>query len=256
MSAQAILDTPAVQAPPTDFLEYLEAKVTSYGFPEPKRSVWLRYMSDPRRGEGLLKQALAAMGLAEDRDCRVLDLGCGFGGLLMAIERRFGRAYGVEILEERARWSRRRAGASVVCADASALPWTDGHFGAIISTDVFEHINFHKQALAAREMFRVLAPGGSAYLTVPNRFQWRDNHNYVWFGTWLPPKLRAAYTRRVADGGAFLQCWERSQSGWCGLFEAAGFHVEVRKIYRHRWQAASLFQLILKRPLAAERGPA
>jgi SAM-dependent methyltransferase len=235
-----------------EFRRYLESKATEYGFAEPKRSVWLRYMADARRGESLLTQALDTLAVTDRRPRRVMDLGCGFGGLLRAIAARYGAAYGVEILADRAAWAKRRCrSGQVVCADAAALPWPDGFFDLVLSTDVFEHVDFRRQQAAAHEIFRVLAPGGMAYITIPSRFQCFDEHNYVWFGTWLPHVLRARYTRLASANGSYLRCWERSAGGWRRTFERAGFDVRVVPVRPVRWKTADRFRLRLSKPLAA-----
>jgi SAM-dependent methyltransferase len=234
-----------------EFYAYLESKAAEYGFAEPKRSVWLRYMADPRRGESLLKQALDTLAITDGRPRRVMDLGCGFGGLLRAIAARYRAAYGVEILADRAGLAKRRCRAGqVVCADAAALPWPSGFFDLVLSTDVFEHVDFRRQQAAAHEIFRVLAPGGQAYITIPSRFQCFDEHNYVWFGTWLPPGIRATYTRLASRNGSYLRCWERSGGGWRRVFERAGFDVQVVPVRPVRWRTADRFRLKLSKPLA------
>jgi hypothetical protein len=47
---------------------------------------------------------------------------------------------------------------TAVVADAHALPFIDGAFAAVVTMNAFEH--YRDPALAAREIFRVLRPGG------------------------------------------------------------------------------------------------
>jgi len=49
--------------------------------------------------------------------------------------------------------------------DAEALSFPDGHFDAVVSCDVLEHVNEPERAL--REVARVLRPGGQALMTFP-----------------------------------------------------------------------------------------
>ena len=59
-------------------------------------------------------------------------------------------------------FSRRRGLNHLVCADAMQLPFEPGTFDAIVSMDVLEHIP--DDALALREFYRVLKPGGELYI--------------------------------------------------------------------------------------------
>ncbi len=52
-----------------------------------------------------------------------------------------------------------------VVSSALALPFGDGIFDGVICTEVLEHVP--EPELALREIFRVLRPGGLAYITVP-----------------------------------------------------------------------------------------
>lgn len=56
-------------------------------------------------------------------------------------------------------------GIKVVQADARRLPFQDSSFDLIVCLDVLEHIV--EDDLAASEIFRVLKPGGSFLISVP-----------------------------------------------------------------------------------------
>ncbi len=57
-----------------------------------------------------------------------------------------------------------------LCGDATALPFSDGSFDAVTMFDLLEHVP--DDALAAREAFRVLRPGGVLLVSSPNE-RWR-----------------------------------------------------------------------------------
>lgn len=95
---------------------------------------------------------------------RLVELGCGSGGMLEALGR-FGTAIGVEtdpILRARARERGLdvRAGAL-----PDAIPLEIGRWDAVCLFDVLEHVDEEANALAACR--RLLAPGGRLFVTVP-----------------------------------------------------------------------------------------
>jgi len=90
-----------------------------------------------------------------------LDIGCGFGNLVIALSEKFASVAGIEVVEERAGWSQRRCpSAEIVCGTAESLPWADNSFGLITSTDVFEHLDHSQQAVAAKEIARFSSQAG------------------------------------------------------------------------------------------------
>jgi SAM-dependent methyltransferase len=99
----------------------------------------------------------------------VLDVGCGNGHVLYNLRHRYRRLAGVEISPVRAAHARemlRGLEAEILVHTAEALPFPDESFGTVVSTDVIEHIV--DAVTAARELHRVLAPGGCLVVTTPN----------------------------------------------------------------------------------------
>ena len=97
--------------------------------------------------------------LAEGARGRTLDLGCGTGRNLPLLPVDT-RAVGVDpCAQSLARARRRSPGALLVRARAEALPFKDGSFDTVASGLVLCSVT--DPALAASEMLRVLAPGGS-----------------------------------------------------------------------------------------------
>ena len=66
---------------------------------------------------------------------------------------------------------------------AESLPFPDNSFDFINMSEVLEHIDSPEKGLA--EAFRVLRPGGSMYLSAPNRFGFRDPHYHIYGINWM-----------------------------------------------------------------------
>lgn len=111
-----------------------------------------------------------AAGLTESKV--VLDVACGTGyGVGYLVERRVGKAVGVDISSEAVDYARERYGgnkkASFVCADALRLPFSDGSFDVVISFETIEHLKQYSRFLA--ECRRVLRENGLLICSTPNR---------------------------------------------------------------------------------------
>jgi len=98
----------------------------------------------------------------------VLDVGCGTGTLAIAAKRRVGPTgivYGIDASPEmiaRASKKARKAAVEVVFKSevVEALPFPDAHFDAVFSTLMLHHMPRKTREQCAREMRRVLKPGG------------------------------------------------------------------------------------------------
>jgi ubiquinone/menaquinone biosynthesis C-methylase UbiE len=98
---------------------------------------------------------------------RVLDIGCGAGGIALHIARTHAPAHivGFDVewpVIDRARFAAEQAGladrVSFVQAPPGRLPFPDGRFDVVFSKDALVHVA-DKEAVF-REIFRVLSPGG------------------------------------------------------------------------------------------------
>jgi SAM-dependent methyltransferase len=98
-----------------------------------------------------------------DRHRRVLDIGCGTGGVLAHLGE-FGKAYGIDPSPEASRYCHER-GLPIALGSGMDLPYRDQTFEAVLALDVIEHVDDDVRLL--REARRVLRPGGVAVLTVP-----------------------------------------------------------------------------------------
>ena len=92
---------------------------------------------------------------------RVLDIGCGNGALLRALEQRIGSGVGVDASAGMLAMARRRTEGSsklqFVQVDGPTLPFADGSFDVVTSLLSFRYLDW--DPLMA-EIRRVLAPGG------------------------------------------------------------------------------------------------
>jgi len=99
---------------------------------------------------------------------KVLDLGCGGGGMAKAIKhyRPDLEVVGVDIAKEAVREVKKDdGGVEFVVMDAKKLRFKDNSFSAVVSFDVLEHIKDVK--LVLKEAYRVLKPGGVFHNFVP-----------------------------------------------------------------------------------------
>ncbi len=142
---------------------------------------------------------------------RVLVDGCGNGAYAGQIRRRYTpyvEAFDIET--ERVHEAQADTPHALVAA-AEMLPYPDKRFDTILSHEVIEHVD--KDYQAAREMMRVLRPGGRVVMFAPNRWYPFETHGHYWKGeyhfgntpliNYLPDPLRdqlaphvRAYTAR------------------------------------------------------------
>ena len=115
------------------------------------------------------------------RDRLILDAGCGTG-LNLAWLRRYagveGRVCGIDVSADALGFCRARGHAGLARASVTALPFATARFDLVTSFDVLVQLpGEDADALAAREMYRVLRPGGVAFVRVA-AYEWlRSGHD-------------------------------------------------------------------------------
>ena len=92
----------------------------------------------------------------------LLDIGCGTGNLLAALQKRFPhcRLHGLDLAFNMALASTRRVGgdAVIVNGEAERLPFRDNSFDLVVSASTLQWVDNLDKCL--QESLRVLAPGG------------------------------------------------------------------------------------------------
>jgi SAM-dependent methyltransferase len=118
---------------------------------------------------------------------RVLDIGCGRADFLMACRRRGWQVAGVEQDGAPIMELRRELGLEVVSTtELATLP--DASFDAVTMWHVFEHMFDPHEML--REIVRLLRPGGTAVIEVPNFGSWQARIDpQYWFHLDVPRHL-------------------------------------------------------------------
>lgn len=124
---------------------------------------------------------------------KLLDAGCGTGGLIRRLEQRHPRWQwtGVELEPLACELARTRCAASVVQGSLLALPFADDTFNAVVCSDVLYHLDDDVAAL--QEIFRVLRPGGVVVVNVPA-------HRWLWSYHDVATHARRRYVRREMLG--------------------------------------------------------
>lgn len=114
------------------------------------------------QGKRLLLESLIAR--AGGARGRLLDVGCGTGGVLGLLAGR-GTVVGIDYSDLALRFCRSKGLDAVVQGSALALPFAGESFDLCVMMDVLEHVDDERALLG--EVRRVLRPGGAALVSVP-----------------------------------------------------------------------------------------
>jgi len=138
---------------------------------------------------------------------KVLDVGCGTGWLVRRIAPLVseGLAAGMDVSDAMLGRAESLSGqvpnVAFACGGADAIPWPGGHFTKVLSVESAYY--WPDLAQGVREIFRVLSPGGAAWILIN---YYRDNpHCHQWGGLLKVPTCLL------------------SAAEWEGLFRQAGF---------------------------------
>ena len=112
---------------------------------------------------GVFETALDHAGLRPG--ARLLDIGCGAGGALVAARRRGAEVAGLDASEALAAIARERLpGARIEVGEMEELPFEDGAFDLVTGINAFQFAADPGHALA--EAARVCRPGGAVFMLV------------------------------------------------------------------------------------------
>jgi len=109
---------------------------------------------------------------------RLINIGCGHGPDFLPFKEDFD-LYGVDFSAEMLRFAQKYSqkfnfSVDLTIADVSSLPYKDESFNWAISVATYHHLKGDEAKRSAfSELWRVLKPGGEAFITVWNRWQMR-----------------------------------------------------------------------------------
>ncbi|MDE3068323.1 MAG: class I SAM-dependent methyltransferase [Verrucomicrobiota bacterium] len=153
---------------------------------------------------------------------RVLDVGCGRGGLLQAFRRRGWEVQGTELSDQAAAYARQVLQLPVAIGSLETLDLPSGHFDAVTLWHVLEHLPDSEVLLA--EVRRLLKPDGVLLVGVPNFGGWESRFcRDKWFHLDVPRHLnhftKAALRQALSEAGFR----DRSWSGFAPEYDAYSF---------------------------------
>jgi SAM-dependent methyltransferase len=210
-----------------------EGRVIKLPSDQPLREEFNRW-ADAGRGEGMEQDhlpitlpVLERMRLALGDN--VLDVGCGAGWLSRRLAKLVpeGRVVGMDLSDEMIRHARRASvdfeNLMFVTGEVEEVPWEANFFSHAISVESSYY--WPNPAAGIREIFRVLKPGGSAWILI--NYYLDNPHCHPW------GDLLAVKTHLL------------SAAEWSELFRGAGFvnveHVRIvdpsptPEVYTGRW---------------------
>lgn len=136
--------------------------------------------------------------VGDPRDKKIIDAGCGNGGLSIAFALAGAKVCGIDIEKELFEIAKGHAIAyqapvDFFLYDGFGLPFDDNTFDYAVSVSVLEHTD--DPVFYLSEILRVLQPGGKLYLAFPNKLWPKETHTQIWFLTYLPSFLRLHMVR-------------------------------------------------------------
>lgn len=166
-----------------------------------------------------------------------LDVGCGNGAQTVLFAENFDRWMGVDVERDRLDEFKRelqrgdypagRKPHEILYYDGDHLPTADNTVDVLTCIEVIEHTDNDRETIG--ELFRVLRPGGTAIITVPNKWWIFETHganlpllpwNRVPFFSWLPKPIHEKFAK--------ARIYRRRQIEQ--LLEEAGFDIR-RSLY-------------------------
>ena len=187
-----------------------------------ERDYYARLLNSPKYKESRKKKAdvvLHVVGEHLQRSARIVDIGAGTGIIKKKLEIRTGKSIiGIEIDRATVLDADR-----MIVADGCQLPVRTGQMDVALLNHVYEHTN-DVTALFA-ETWRVLRPGGIAYVSAGSRWAVMEPHYRLPFLSWLPRQVAHTYLRLTRRGERYEDIHFLGHRSLVEIMTRAGFQV-------------------------------
>ena len=120
--------------------------------------------------------------LPADRQAKILDIGCGYGRYLTALDLGgYANVFGIDVSEEQIAYAQGKLGLrNCMCVDALEFLGDQSEtYDAILLLDVMEHLDIAYAADLCRAIHRALKPNGIFVVQVPNALSPLCPHLYA-----------------------------------------------------------------------------
>nr|MDO8134675.1 class I SAM-dependent methyltransferase [Candidatus Njordarchaeum guaymaensis] len=145
----------------------------------------------------------------------ILDLGCGIAPLSESFQRMSTFLVGLDVSERCVREAQKNTSLELVLGDATWIPFKNDSFGFILCNDVLEHVR--DEAKLMREVLRVLACNGAAYIQCANKYQIIEPHFLLPFLSWIPRTLANIYVKMAGKGRNYEGYFPKTRKGVLAL---------------------------------------
>jgi ubiquinone/menaquinone biosynthesis C-methylase UbiE len=151
--------------------------------------------------EKIVDAFIEAGNLSEDAP--VIDMGCGSGAFTGLLQQQGYRCIGLDLSEGLLRMGRERfPGAKFVAGDVEALPFPTASLGGVLLSGLIHHLP--DPSHCAREVYRVLKPGGHFFAFDPNRlnpfmYLYRDRTSPFYSAKGVTENERPIIAKQVAQ---------------------------------------------------------
>jgi SAM-dependent methyltransferase len=203
---------------------------------------------------------------------RVLSLGCGTGVDIDLLAESGFDIVGVDCGNRSAVWPRRTQRQRLYLANGKHLPFPAASFDAVYCGCVFPHIGVEgdsttvrpdylaQRLQVAREIARVLRPGGHVMVSSPNRLCPVDLFHRP-RADWRIPRLNPPWNPFLLSAGDYESLFAQAGCGGARLLPAHGYwgFITARRTLRGRllsWPVDRLLRLLSTGLLAPLRGSA
>jgi 2-polyprenyl-3-methyl-5-hydroxy-6-metoxy-1,4-benzoquinol methylase len=194
---------------------------------------------DEKPARNLTGRLLASVNFVSNEDLKdkdILNIGCGFGWCeLNFLDRGIKKMAGIEITEKDLKVAQENIVSEKIefcIGSADNIPFVDCFFDTVVSWEVIEHIPKNSECRMFGEVYRVLKPGGTFYLSTPNASFFSNVMDPAW---WLIGHRHYSEKKltQIAMSEGFKIVDVKIKGGFWVLFSTLNMYI-AKWIFRRR----------------------